>query len=156
EPVVDEEILYIRPDDERRVLSVSASPVYDSQGRILAAVNAFADVTDRKQTEQQNRQLLVREREASAEAEVANRSKDEFLAMLGHELRNPLAPIVTALQLMELRGDETLQRERTIIERQVRHLIRLVDDLLDVSRITPGKIDLKREPIEISEIVAKA
>jgi DNA-binding response OmpR family regulator len=69
-----------------------------------------------------------------SEAEVANRSKDEFLAMLGHELRNPLAPIVTALQLMELRGDDTLRRERTIIERQVRHLTHLVDDLLDVSR----------------------
>ncbi|PYQ54195.1 MAG: hypothetical protein DMF53_29895, partial [Acidobacteria bacterium] len=156
ETVLEEEILYIRPDGARRILSASASPVYDSEGRIIAAVNAFSDVTGRKQTEEQNRQLLVREREARAEAEVANRSKDEFLAMLGHELRNPLAPIVTALQLMQLRGDETLQRERTIIERQVRHLTRLVDDLLDVSRITRGKIDLKREPIEISEIVAKA
>jgi PAS domain S-box-containing protein len=154
--VFDEEILFVRPDGSRRILSASASPVHDSAGRIIAAVNAFSDITDRKRTEEQNRQLLVREREARAEAEVANRSKDEFLAMLGHELRNPLAPIVTALQLMELRGDETLQRERTIIERQVRHLTRLVDDLLDVSRITRGKIDLKRERIEISEIVAKA
>jgi PAS domain S-box-containing protein len=156
EAVVDEEILYIRPDGARRILSASASPVYDSEGRIVAAVNAFSDITGRKHTEEQNRQLLIREREARAEAEVANRSKDEFLAMLGHELRNPLAPIVTALQLMQLRGDETLQRERTIIERQVRHLTRLVDDLLDVSRITRGKIDLKLERIEISEIVAKA
>jgi PAS domain S-box-containing protein len=156
EAVLDEEILFIRPDGSRRILSASAAPVYDSDGRIVAAVNAFSDITDRKRTEDQNRQLLIREREARAEAEVANRSKDEFLAMLGHELRNPLAPIVTALQIMELRGDETQQRERTIIERQVRHLTRLVDDLLDVSRITRGKIDLKRERIEISEIVAKA
>jgi signal transduction histidine kinase len=93
---------------------------------------------------------------ARREIELANRSKDEFLAMLGHELRNPLAPIVTALQIMRLRGEETLQRERLIIERQVHHLVRLVDDLLDVSRITRGKIELTRERIEMSEIVARA
>jgi PAS domain S-box-containing protein len=154
--VLDEEIHYRRPDGTVRVLSASAAPVYDSEGRIVAAVNAFSDITHRKSIEERNRQLLVREREARAEAEVANRSKDEFLAMLGHELRNPLAPIVTALQLMRLRGDDTLHKERTVIERQVHHLIRLVDDLLDVSRITRGKIELKRERIEMSEIVAKA
>ncbi len=154
--ILDEEIHYRRPDGSERVLSASAAPVYDSDGRIVAAVNAFSDITDRKSIEERNRQLLVREREARAEAEVANRSKDEFLAMLGHELRNPLAPIVTALQLMRLRGDDTLHKERTVIERQVNHLIRLVEDLLDVSRITRGKIELKRERIEMSEIVAKA
>ena len=100
--------------------------------------------------------LRREEREARAEAEVANRSKDEFLAMLGHELRNPLAPIVTALHIMRLRGDETFQRERSIIERQVDHLVRLIDDLLDISRITSGKVELKRERVEMSEIVAKA
>jgi PAS domain S-box-containing protein len=156
EAVLDEEISYAHPDGRRRILSASAAPVYDADGRIVAAVNAFSDITDRKSIEERNRQLFVREREARAEAEVANRSKDEFLAMLGHELRNPLAPIVTALQLMQLRGDGTLHKERTIIERQVRHLVRLVDDLLDVSRITRGKIELRRERIEISEIVAKA
>jgi PAS domain S-box-containing protein len=154
--VLDEEIHYLRPDGTRRILSASAGPVYDSDGRIIAAVNAFSDITDRKNVEEHNRQLLVLERQARADAEVASRSKDEFLAMLGHELRNPLAPIVTALQLMRLRGDETLVKERTVIERQVHHLIRLVDDLLDVSRITRGKIELKRERIELSEIVAKA
>jgi PAS domain S-box-containing protein len=156
EAVLDEEFGYAHPDGRRRILSASAAPVYDADGRIVAAVNAFSDITERKSIEERNRQLLVREREARAEAEVANRSKDEFLAMLGHELRNPLAPIVTALQLMQLRGDETLHKERTIIERQVRHLVRLVDDLLDVSRITRGKVELRRERIEISEIVAKA
>jgi PAS domain S-box-containing protein len=156
EVVLEDEIIYQYPDGTRRTLSASAAPVYDADGKIIAAVNAFSDISGRKSTEESNRQLLIREREARAEAEVANRSKDEFLAMLGHELRNPLAPIVTALQLMQLRGDETLYKERTIIERQVRHLVRLVDDLLDVSRITSGKIELKRERIEISEIVAKA
>jgi signal transduction histidine kinase len=76
--------------------------------------------------------------------------------MLGHELRNPLAPIFTALHLMQLRGTGVLERERTVIERQVTHLAALVDDLLDVSRITRGKIELKRQRIEISEVVAKA
>ena len=71
-------------------------------------------------------------------AEAANRAKDEFLAMLGHELRNPLSPILTALQLMRLRGSDGSERERTVIERQVTHLTRLVDDLLDVSRIARG------------------
>ncbi|MEO6447541.1 MAG: ATP-binding protein [Gemmatimonadaceae bacterium] len=94
--------------------------------------------------------------EARATAENATRAKDEFLAMLGHELRNPLSPIVTALQLMRLRGDANLTREQLVIERQVDHLVRLVDDLLDVSRITQGKVDLKREVVELSQVVAKA
>ena len=92
---------------------------------------------------------------AKSEAEAANRAKDEFLAMLGHELRNPLAPIQTALQLMRLRGDGSAERERTVIERQVKHLTRLVDDLLDVSRIVRGKVELKRERVNISDVIAK-
>jgi PAS domain S-box-containing protein len=89
-------------------------------------------------------------------AEAASRAKDEFLAMLGHELRNPLAPILTALQLMKLRGIEAGEHERGIIERQVRHLVGLVDDLLDVSRITRGTVELRREPIELADVVARA
>ena len=89
-------------------------------------------------------------------AEGANRAKDEFLAMLGHELRNPLSPILTALQLMKLRGDGQFERERTIIERQVSHLTRLVEDLLDVSRIARGKVELKMAPVELADVVAKA
>jgi signal transduction histidine kinase len=95
-------------------------------------------------------------RRAKEAAERANRSKDEFLAMLGHELRTPLAPIVTALQLMALRERESPSTERAIIERQVKHLERLVDDLLDVSRITTGKIDLRREHVTVEEVVARA
>jgi PAS domain S-box-containing protein len=89
-------------------------------------------------------------------AEAASRAKDEFLAMLGHELRNPLAPILTALQLLKLRGIEAGEHERGIIERQVRHLVGLVDDLLDVSRITRGRVELRRELIELSDVVARA
>jgi signal transduction histidine kinase len=93
---------------------------------------------------------------ARREAEVASRAKDEFLAMLGHELRNPLAPILTALQLLKLRGVEAAEKERRVIERQVRHLVTLVDDLLDVSRITRGKVQLRIAPTELSAVVAKA
>jgi PAS domain S-box-containing protein len=89
-------------------------------------------------------------------AEAASRTKDEFLAMLGHELRNPLAPILTALQLLKLRGDATGERERAIIERQVQHLVGLVDDLLDVSRITRGRIDLRLERLDLADVVARA
>ena len=89
-------------------------------------------------------------------AEGANRAKDEFLAMLGHELRTPLSPILTALQLMKLQGGEGSERARMVIERQVTHLTRLVDDLLDVSRIAGGKVELKRELVEMADIVARA
>ncbi|MCY1078266.1 hybrid sensor histidine kinase/response regulator [Archangium lansingense] len=90
------------------------------------------------------------------EAREADRRKDEFLAMLGHELRNPLSPMVTALQLMRMKDGSAFERERTIIERQVEHLTRLVDDLLDVSRITRGKVQLKRGRIDLAAVLAKA
>jgi signal transduction histidine kinase/ActR/RegA family two-component response regulator len=94
---------------------------------------------------------------AKRAAEAASRAKDEFLAMLGHELRNPLAPILTALQLMSIRDTaEATAKERAVIDRQVRHLTRLVDDLLDVSRIARGKIELSRDNVELSRIVAQA
>ncbi len=99
---------------------------------------------------------LIERHQAEAALKKANRRKDEFLAMLGHELRNPLAPIVTALHLMRLKNDTLTERERNVIERQVNHLIRLVDDLLDVSRITSGKVQLKKQWIELSNIVNRA
>jgi signal transduction histidine kinase len=86
----------------------------------------------------------------------ADRAKDEFLAMLGHELRNPLSPIVTVLQLMKLRGETALSDERSIIERHVQHVERLVDDLLEVSRLTRGRVSLERQVIDVAEIVSRA
>jgi signal transduction histidine kinase len=91
---------------------------------------------------------------AREEAERANAVKDEFLAMLGHELRNPLAPIVTGVELMRLRGATGVERELSVIERQVQNLVRLVDDLLDVSRIARGKIELARAEVDIADAVA--
>lgn len=102
-----------------------------------------------------NARLYAEAEAALKEAETANRSKDEFLAMLGHELRNPLAPIVTALHVMRLKG-ESGGDERGIIERQVAHLSRLVDDLLDVSRITQGKIQLQHELVDMRAVVTRA
>ena len=91
---------------------------------------------------------------ARAQAEAATRAKDEFLAMLGHELRNPLSPIRTALQLFRLKNETS--RELEVIERQVANLVRLVDDLLDVSRITRGKVELRKRHVEIAEVAARA
>jgi signal transduction histidine kinase/ActR/RegA family two-component response regulator len=96
------------------------------------------------------RDLLLRQNEA-------DRRKDEFLAMLGHELRNPLAAIRNSLWVLDevgARGDQDL-RQREVIERQTRHLVRMVDDLLDVSRVTLGKIILKRQTVDLEEIIAR-
>jgi signal transduction histidine kinase len=104
----------------------------------------------------ENARLLEVVQREKQRAEEASRAKDEFLAMLGHELRNPLSPILTALELARMRENSGLAKERTIIERQVQHLVRLVDDLLDVSRITRGKIELKRRPVRLADVVAHA
>lgn len=124
-------------------------PVRDASGIIEGVMTCEVEVTDQVRA----RKDVERARH---EAEIASRAKDEFLAMLGHELRNPLAPIQTALQLIRLQGSSAHERERSVIERQVTHLVRLVDDLLDVSRITRGKVQLTREHIEIAEVAARA
>jgi PAS domain S-box-containing protein len=137
---------------------VAAMAVHMQTPRVWAAseIELVQRVASRS-WESIERTRVERDREALLErAESANRTKDEFLAMLGHELRNPLAPISTALQLMKLQNDATFERERTVIERQVRHLTRLVDDLLDVSRIARAKVVLEPEPIELFEIVQRA
>jgi len=100
--------------------------------------------------------LLEQERSANEAARAADRRKDEFLAMLGHELRNPLAPILTALELMRLRNEAGGERERALIERQTRHLVRLVDDLLDISRITRGKVELRKHRVDLGIVIAQA
>ncbi len=91
---------------------------------------------------------------ARAEAERANAAKDDFLAMLGHELRNPLAPIVTALAMIRTNPSAGFDRERAIVERQVQHLVRMVDDLLDVSRIARGKLDLQLTDLDLANVIA--
>jgi PAS domain S-box-containing protein len=131
-----------RHDGELRWFLSRAFPLRDQSDRIVRWFGTNVDIDDQKRAE--------------AQARAASRAKDEFLAMLGHELRNPLAPIMTALELMQMRDAATFARERKIIARQVTHLVRLVDDLLDVSRITGGKIELHREMIELAIIVSRA
>jgi len=137
-------------------LLLSAGPIANSDGEVLGCVISFVDITDRKRAAEDRLRLLERANAARIEAEAANRAKDEFLAMLGHELRNPLAPILTALELMDLRSDDTSRREREVIARQVKHVVRLVGDLLDVSRIAQGKIQLDRQPVELDHAIDKA
>lgn len=98
-------------------------------------------------------QLALHASEQRASAEAA---KDRFLARLGHELRNPLAPVLTVLQGMALSDPTSFVEERALMERQVKHLVRLVDDLLDVSRVTRGTIELRREPLEMADVVVRA
>jgi len=128
--------------------------------RELEALNATLQRAN-AELERANRSLQseVAERARVEEAlKEADRHKDEFLAMLAHELRNPLAPILNAVQLMRMKPvtDPQLNWSRDVIERQVSHLTRLVDDLLDVARITRGKIKLSREPIELGALIARA
>jgi signal transduction histidine kinase/GAF domain-containing protein/CheY-like chemotaxis protein len=131
-----------RQDGSVGWIQASAAPVLRDDGSVDVAVATFVDVTA--------------EKEARAAADEAGRAKDEFLAMLGHELRNPLTPIVTALDLMDLQGGEAFRAERTIISRQVRNVVRLVDDLLDISRITRGEVLLQKESIEVAQVIAGA
>ena len=115
-----------------------------------------AAAAQRAAHEAERSRLLASLEEALAASREASRTKDEFLAMLGHELRNPLSPIVASLDLMDLRGEPSSQRERTIMRRQVQHLKRLVDDLLDVSRIATGKMQFELQPLNLADLVRHA
>jgi len=133
---------------------------------LRAKVSVFAELFRKTRAlERLNAELegRVTERTAALEASTqalqeANHRKDEFLAMLAHELRNPLAPIRTAVQLLRLKelAEPHRSRARDVIERQVEHLVNLIDDLLDVSRITRGMITLQLEPVLLGAIVARA
>lgn len=116
----------------------------DDEGRPLRAVGTHTDVTKRRQAEEALR--------------ADDRRKDEFLATLAHELRNPLAPIANAVQILNLKGprEPTLQAARDVIDRQTQHMVRLVDDLLDISRITRGKLELRRETVTLACIAEQA
>ena len=127
----------------------SYEPVRDPSGAVNSVAVFAVDVT--------HQVLAQREIESALEdARRANQAKDEFLAMLGHELRNPMAPIVTALDMMKLARDRDVSRERDVIERQTRQLVRLVDDLLDISRITRGAFELSRSRVGLDAIIERA
>lgn len=120
-----------------------------------AALNLMEDAVSARQAEE--RENLERRR-IEVELRNASRHKDEFLAILAHELRNPLAPIANGLRLLRMIDNDPQKTSQLqeMLERQVRHMIRLVDDLLDVSRFTTGKIELRIEPVEIANVVRHA
>jgi PAS domain S-box-containing protein len=125
-------------------ISYSAAPVQDPEGKVQGVVIVFRDESERRRTE-----LALLN---------ADRRKDEFLATLAHELRNPLAPISMGLELMEISVDDrqAIRDVCDMMKRQTKHMVRLVDDLLDVSRITRGKLELRRSQIELGDIIRNA
>ncbi|RIL06217.1 MAG: hypothetical protein DCC71_07445 [Proteobacteria bacterium] len=137
------EIVIERPDGSRRLVRTYVDPFRDGAGRVCGAVNVLVDVTERKDAE-----------DALRESE---RRKDELLATLAHELRNPLAPLRTAIELLQLGGDAAQSAAAlAMMERQLRQMVRLVDDLMDVSRITQGRLALHRERVELASVLHAA
>lgn len=153
EPVSKVEIAGTTPASpgEERHFNVSLYPVRGAEQEVVGVGLVVAEITERKRAE-----AALREH-ASMMADLA-RQKDEFLAMLSHELRNPLAPIRTALELLHRSNatDAVSSNAREVIGRQITHMIRLLDDLLDVARITRGRVSLAKETVDIRRIVADA
>jgi PAS domain S-box-containing protein len=145
------ESVRVRKDGSRFDASISVAPIRDEPGRVVGAVGIARDISDRKRLERELQSRL-------AELGEIDRRKDEFLAMLAHELRNPLAPLQSSLEIlaMGVADSNMLEWAREVMERQVGHLVRLVDGLLDVSRMMQGRIELHKEPTELADIVARA
>src|SRR5262249_40996273 len=133
---------------EPRFMHARYVPDINAAGEVVGWFASIADITERKQTEQRIYKLMT-------DLKEADRRKDEFLAILAHELRGPLAPLSNMLEVMKLAaGNGELVREaRGTMERQLGQMVRLVDDLIDVSRITRGKIELRKERVELAEII---
>jgi PAS domain S-box-containing protein len=134
-----------RARDGRRIdISLTVSPIRDSRGRVIGASKIARDITERKRIE-----AALRE---------SDQRKDEFLATLAHELRNPLAPLHNGVQLLRMRRDDAAIADQTldIMERQLSQLVHLIDDLLDVSRVSTGKIELKRQEIVLRSVLDSA
>jgi signal transduction histidine kinase/ActR/RegA family two-component response regulator len=140
-----------------RTIGVMAAIQAESARRFSAEDGALIEeLAARAALALDNVRLFGESEAARRQAELANLAKDEFLAMLGHELRNPLAPIVTSLELIARLPGNPAPEARRVIARQVAHLSRLVDDLLDVSRITSGKVELHLETVDLREVIERA
>jgi PAS domain S-box-containing protein len=148
--LIDHEDTFIRKDGSFLSVAYSSSPLW-SGALSAGGVVVFRDTTQQKRTESQLREL-------AANLSAADRRKDVFLATLAHELRNPLAPIRNALEIIRLSDGNAsvVVQARMVMERQLAQLIHLVDDLLDVSRITLGKITLRKEPTELLSVLNDA
>jgi PAS domain S-box-containing protein len=148
--VHDFETTSVKADGTTYPVSLSAVVLYGADGKPEHCLGIVEDISARKRIAAERERLLETLRES-------DRRKDEFLAVLSHELRNPLAPIRTSLHVLERTdpGSEQGRRAQAVIDRQVTHLTRLVDDLLDVTRISRGKIQLRRERIELGEVARR-
>ena len=153
----EEEAERVRQDGSRFWANVVITALRDAEGRLQGFSKVTRDVTTKKQAELSAHRLVAEETARKA-AEESDRRKDEFLATLAHELRNPLAPIQNSLEVLKSPAlDATSgKRMKEIMGRQVHQLVRLVDDLLDVSRVMRGKIDLRLERIDLASAVARA
>jgi PAS domain S-box-containing protein len=142
--------ILIAKDGTERAISDSAAPIRGPDGDIEGIILVFRDVSEKRKAE--------RALEASEHAlREADKRKDEFLAMLAHELRNPLAPIRNALQILRLSASAPEHAPlHAMLDRQVNHMVRLVDDLLEVSRITSGRIELRTEPMSLADVIQSA
>ncbi|WP_309625084.1 PAS domain-containing protein, partial [Methylibium sp.] len=151
EPALNVEALVERPDGSRLPILANFAALNNARGEITGAITSFMDITEIKRLENDSRRH-------AADLLESDRRKNEFLAMLAHELRNPLAPIRNALHIMRMTaGDErTVQTAAAMMERQVGQMVRLVDDLLDVSRVSRGRMELRKERIELASAVNHA
>jgi len=138
------EIVIERPDGQRLTALAHANPIRDHRGRLLGAVNVLVDISDRKRVEN-----ILKE---------ADRSKNEFLAMLAHELRNPLAPIRSAAEILRAKSPDVpeVRWAYDVIDRQMKQMTRLIDDLLDIGRIACNKLELRVERVELGEVLRGA
>ena len=143
----------------RRIdVALTISPIRNASGVIVGASKIARDISERKASEQAQQRTIGELRRAEEALREADRRKDEFLAVLAHELRNPLAPIRYAVAMARKEGRPGTERlqAQAIIERQVEHMGRLLDDLLDVSRITRGTLILRRSTVDLAAVVAAA
>jgi len=147
----------VRRDGRRISIADSAAPVRSESGELVGVVLVFRDVTDERRAERALRASEARFSEANERLQEADRRKDEFLAVLSHELRNPLAPIENSLYILDRAspGGDQARRSLEVIRRQATHLSRLVDDLLDVTRIARGKIRLQRQRVDFVDVMRR-
>jgi PAS domain S-box-containing protein len=150
------EDVFVHKSGRCHPVAFTASPIR-RDGQLTSLIVEVRDISGDKRVEAERAELLGREQLLRAEAEAANRGKDEFLAMLGHELRNPLGAIGNASYVARMApGTEHAARAQEVIGRQIKHLTRLVDDLLDAGRVASGKIVLARAPLDLAEVVRRA
>jgi PAS domain S-box-containing protein len=139
-------------------VSLTISPIYNDSGKVIGASKIVRDITARRQAEAERARLADNLRKLAAELSAADARKDEFLATLAHELRNPLAPLSNLLEVLRIDDSDPAMRRRArdTMERQLRQLVRLVDDLLDLSRITHNRLELRPDDVELVPIVQAA